>query len=784
MKKTRFIALTLTLLLLLPTLCFCTPEQPENGTDGSSDGQTTAVDQDHDPKPEPLTVVDAEKKTGYTIVRPDDATEVVASAASALYKSLTGLGVTGLNISNDHPTMPQSECEILVASLGRELPGGVPTPELNDAGDYIIKVYGKRILIYAHEQMISEACDKFLSLWDKEGAFTVDGDYSYVHKESKMSTELKINVVSAENYTVFAPAGDYIVEQAAKTLVKELYDLFGVILPVSEQKPEGAYISLSVEGDSGPFKLSVAEDGCVNVTSSRRIGLSRGIRDFVEITLAASPSLLVSGYSYENGYGEFVTYEDFGAKGDGVTDDQAAIVLAHADANAKGLPVLAREDAIYYIGGGANTAMIETDTDWSVARFIYDDTSVENIWSEIFRIPGKTVDIPELSSLKSLKAGATNIGIKLPCSAMLILRNDTVRQFIRKGSNQDSGNPMQDLILVDKDGNIDPSTPVLWDFDTITAASAVSVEDKPLVLRGGIITTRANSVAAADYKGYYYRGIRVYRSNTVIDGLVHYVENEGASGSPYYGVIIVNSVYGFTMRNCVLTGHKTYKSPEGVSRGTYDVTFDTSTHIRVENCTQTNDITNTKYWGVFASNCCKNIELEGCTFSRFDAHRGVCNVSIKSSVLGHQGINLIGHGEALIEDTIVYAKQLVNLRSDYGSTFNGNLTVRDCRFYPTNDGASVTLINGSNSADWYFGYTCHLPTNITIDGLYIGSDKAKVVYIFSNITQGWTNDAFNAQYKPVITEKISVKGISLRGSFKLAISSNNTMFKTTQLIAE
>jgi len=39
----------------------------------------------------------------------------------------------------------------------------------------------------------------------------------------------------------------------------------------------------------------------------------------------------------------FVTYEQHGAVGDGKTDDRVAIVAAHADANAKGLPVRARK---------------------------------------------------------------------------------------------------------------------------------------------------------------------------------------------------------------------------------------------------------------------------------------------------------------------------------------------------------------------------------------------------------------------------------------------------------
>lgn len=37
----------------------------------------------------------------------------------------------------------------------------------------------------------------------------------------------------------------------------------------------------------------------------------------------------------------FITYEEFGAVGDGKTDDQQAIVAAHEAANEKGLPVKA-----------------------------------------------------------------------------------------------------------------------------------------------------------------------------------------------------------------------------------------------------------------------------------------------------------------------------------------------------------------------------------------------------------------------------------------------------------
>jgi hypothetical protein len=63
-----------------------------------------------------------------------------------------------------------------------------------------------------------------------------------------------------------------------------------------------------------------------------------------------------------------VTYEAFGAAGDGVTDDLPAICAAHEHANANGLPVKTRPDATYHLGGRALTAVIATDSDWRTSR--------------------------------------------------------------------------------------------------------------------------------------------------------------------------------------------------------------------------------------------------------------------------------------------------------------------------------------------------------------------------------------------------------------------------------
>ena len=73
----------------------------------------------------------------------------------------------------------------------------------------------------------------------------------------------------------------------------------------------------------------------------------------------------------------FVTYRAFGAAGDGKTNDMAAIAAAHAYANAHQLPVRADEGAVYYIGEIQESAVICTDTDWTGAQFVIDDSIID-----------------------------------------------------------------------------------------------------------------------------------------------------------------------------------------------------------------------------------------------------------------------------------------------------------------------------------------------------------------------------------------------------------------------
>jgi len=483
-----------------------------------------------------------------------------------------------------------------------------------------------------------------------------------------------------------------------------------------------------------------------------------------------------------------VRYADFGARGDGKTDDLEAIVKAHEHANQHGLPVKADDDATYYIGGKNRTAIIRTDTDFGKARFTIDDTAVEHRGAQVFLVESTKRSF-RLEGISSLKKNQERIAASLPGPCFIGVTNARVKHFIRFGANQNSGTSQTDVFIVDQDGRVDQAAPIIWDFDQITEITAQPMDETTLTVKGGRFTTIAN--AAESKYTYYSRGIAIRRSQVVIDGLEHYVTGEGDHGAPYGGFVQVGNCANVTIRNTVLTAHKTYRTIGSagvpVSMGTYDLSLNRSINVSLVDCRQITDIKDGRYWGVMCSNFCKNILLDRCTFSRFDAHMGVANATIRNSTIGYVGINAIGCGTFLVENTTVYGGGFFNLRSDYGSTWQGEFIVRNCVFVPScGKPVTASLITGSYTGQHDFGYTCHMPERITFDGLRIDDSNHPANYrgpaIFSDFNPAFKDASYVEKYPYVKTREVILKNVTTASGKPLRVSDNAFMFKDVKVI--
>lgn len=492
---------------------------------------------------------------------------------------------------------------------------------------------------------------------------------------------------------------------------------------------------------------------------------------------AQAPSIAAPGKFREEG---FVDYEAFGAKGNGVADDLQAIVDAHAYANAHNLPVRSRPGAGYHLGYRKLTATISTDTDWNTSRFIIDDSDLDKLESHkhaLFEVrsqlPPVELDLPPLSR------DLTKIDVHPEQDCYVRVRSKGKRIYVRRGLNPTKGTLPGDCFILRTDGSIEG--PIDWEHNEYDYIRAHAIDDHRLTVRGGVFETFANRMHRERGSSYWSRGIRVRRSNTEVVGVTHYVVGETDVGNPYSGFYSAGGCANVTFRDCFATGHKTYRTigraNRPVSQGTYDFNANGVVNFSMIGCTQ-NGILDRTRWGIIGTNHCKNILLEDCRLSRMDTHMGVSGgYTIRRTTLGHAGLNAIGRGKLIVEDSTLYGGSLIGLRGDYGSTWEGEVVIRNSRWIPR-AGRQTTprMIGLRNDGMHDFGYPCYMPEKITIDGLFVDDsnhpEDYEGMYFLSN-PDGRGALPAKRPYPYRHTRKIVVKDLTIASGLPPKVCSND-----------
>ena len=487
---------------------------------------------------------------------------------------------------------------------------------------------------------------------------------------------------------------------------------------------------------------------------------------------------------------KYVNYEDFGAIGDGKHDDFDAIAAAHAYANENALEIMARGDAVYYVGERfTHPIEIEYSVDFNGASFIVDDT-VPNAYeyrsNPLFMIKRKRSLVlygDELAEKigDNVKISRQDIGFEwlaplLDEDSYVRITNEDHRDFVRFGSNQNSGIARKDVFIVKKNGELAPETSVAFEFDKITQIEIFPEREELITVKNGNFASICCRVT--EHTGFknvyrsYSRGFRVERSDVTFENMTHrmideppFITDSGkdalceryaerTESYPYQGFIIGMLANRLTIKDCLLTSHTTYyedkpatvstgwKVPNPVPMGSYDYYFHYSNAVSLINVKQDcpTGIGDTRYWGIMASNNCKNFVLDGCYVNRFDAHQGFWNAVIKNSTIGHS-INITGGGYLYMENvTKLVGYSMMSIRGDYGGSFEGDIVLKNCRLaarrgYNTSIGQKESeetfnecvIIDpgkGGNMElfyNWDFGYELFHPINITVENFTHGS---------------------------------------------------------------
>ncbi len=522
---------------------------------------------------------------------------------------------------------------------------------------------------------------------------------------------------------------------------------------------------------------------------------------------------------------KYVTYEEFGAIGDGVADDFDAIEAAHLYANEHGLMVKTKSDATYYVGEKLTHEIpIDYDVDWNGSHFIIND-NVANAYQYrgvyLFALRRKSRRmlvgeelISAIGEGRTIKRGDTKLEWLAPVlteDAFIRVTNEKHRDFVRFGSNENRGIPRHDMFEVAKDGTIAPDSDIAYEFDEITSIEIFPQHEMPITVKNGnFASICCRTVKETGFLGRwhgYTRGFIVERANVTIENISHRMIDEpeldktrdelakryGNRGEsyPYAGFIVGKNANNITVKDCLLTTHTTYYEdkpatvstggvvPAPVPLGSYDMYFHSCNHLSLIGIKQLRPETlgDRRYWGIMASNNCKNILLKDCYMNRFDAHQGFWNTSIIDCTLGHS-INITGGGKLYCENvTKTVTGYFLAIRGDYGGSFEGDVVLKNCRLDGVCDYDSVRggtydaekkvpeafiLSPGGSSNhelfyNWDFGYELYLPKTITIDGFTHGATGN--LYIYPEL--GNTRFVNNYKHYHHVTEKIIYKNMDI-----------------------
>ncbi|MBR5139850.1 MAG: hypothetical protein IKV16_02225 [Clostridia bacterium] len=795
------------------------PEEPPVHTeciDTNTDGKCDVCEKVLEVEVEESLVLIDKRQLKFSFVISSSVSGDVQLKISQLIKQLSNLGYTVPKYT-DSPDNITDTVEVLVGTVtSRGEKYEIDGRDYGSSG-YAVKMIENKIIIAAgSDQSLIGAIDYFatsvIGITDttknlSSAEFLESEQIEHFH-EYRISS-VTVGGRDIDGYVIAVDKSDTILSSLAKEIRDKLYSYAGYypeIVDISTASVDDRYISLAHTDKSGGEGFYVRLSGTnLEISSEFSNKTGESVSSYLLKMLSGKDgAVALTEYTLNT---RDVYYEDFGAVGDGFTDDFAAIRNTHTHANKYGHTVVARDGAQYYIGPTPRYVTVNTSVVWGNATFIIDDRNIDptdstyninvfyfssTLQSTVFT-PESCEVIRQINESGGIDAETvTKLDLGLGYPAMLEVYNKNHKVYIRTHLVND-GNDQYELVQIDAEGNIDPTTRFLLDYEEITSIVVRRLDEAPITIDGGHFITRVPQLSE-HCQTYMSRGVVLSRANVTVKNFTHEVTDENDdAGCPYAGFLSTHrGAYNIVVDSCSFMSHKTYNviNANGVrtNMGTYDISLQHSNNILFKNCTQPNffedEAEKLPYfapdrWGIMGSNYSKNIRYENCRLSRLDAHCGVYNVSLKDCEVVY--ISVVGGGTLTVEDTIVYNDSLIQLRGDYGSTWKGDIVVKNVTLHNIGDAVFYNAYWTNHN----YGYTTYFPKNLTIDGLKIYRGNSIAIFQSGIVNAGDIGAEYYGEVKnenPMVPpERIVIKNNTENIEF---IVPNSGYFKNLVVIEE
>lgn len=393
----------------------------------------------------------------------------------------------------------------------------------------------------------------------------------------------------------------------------------------------------------------------------------------------------------------------FGAVGDGITDDGAAIKRAHQYANENNYPVVYPSNHNFYISE-VDEIPIKTPVDFNYSTITVNENPANGLYSNpLFVISDDDTKsfindsiTSELGSV--LKKGYTGPFPQLAegASRFVEVYDDNDKILARKGSSSYPAQPKRDIFKIDSKGKI--LSEIIYDFKNITRIVSHDIPNRIYVQNLKLVSV--NNAETLNSGDYVLRNFKITRSSVTLSNISHYVVEDTNKKRPSRGAITAYSCTDLIIRDCKLMPR--------LSSGSYAITHSQCLDFLVDNCEW--DTEDSSYWGGHAGNYMKNAVFNYCNVNRIDSHYPVHNLTITNSKIGDKGVLITGSGRLIIKDSTFKSEYLVGLRPDFGATWIGSMDIDNIDFYPKTEYPKI--ITSTYSLDFDFGVELRLGNDL------------------------------------------------------------------------